>query len=485
MINNKIVCRALGSLLYIETLLLGISMAVGIYFGERDYLTFGVPVAVSFLLASWLHFKGRRAQNRLGRRDGFLIVSLTWIVFSAVGMLPFLVGGYTGRVAVAFFETMSGFSTTGATAFADLEVLPESILFWRALTHWMGGMGIVFFTLAVLPSMGADDQKLFSAETTGLKLGKLHPRISTTARWLWSLYLLLTIACCVCYYVAGMTGFDAICHAFSTIATGGFSTHTQSLAFFHSKTISYVAIVFMALAGINFSLLYLLLVKRRFRQVFRDPELRLYLTLIVTATVFIGGCLWLYQGEDVAEAGRRALFNVVSVMTTSGFTEEDFMLWPPLTWLALFALTLSGACAGSTSGGIKIVRLLTSYKLIKLEVLHMLHPHAVFPLRLGETNISRDVARTIFAFLTTYSLLAAAGTLLLAGMGLPLTESIGLCVTSLSNVGPCLGQMIGPTGSWDVLPDPALWLLSFLMLAGRLEIFSLLLPFLPAFWRDN
>lgn len=485
MINLRIVYKALGTLLFLEALLLTACFALGIVYGETDYATFGLPVLASVALASVLKLKGRHAENRMSRRDGYLIVSGSWIVFSLIGMLPLLLGGHTTRMAVAFFETMSGFSTTGATALDNIDALPHSILFWRSLTHWMGGMGIVFFTIAVLPAIGAGNQKLFSAESTGLKVGKLHPRISTTARWLWGLYLFLTVACTAALYLGGMSVFDAVNHALSTVSTGGFSTHSASLAFFNSPRLEYIEAGFMFVSSINFTLLYLLLVKGRLRDVWRDGELRLFLWLFAVATLIMAGTLYVRDGAAPEEALRAALFNVVSLQSTCGFTTVDFMSWHPALWALLMGVAVVGGCAGSTSGGIKCIRVLTSWKMLVNEFRQILHPHAVLPIRINHTQVAATVVRTIFVYFVAYFLLVTLATFAMLCMEVPLLDAVGLSISSFSNIGPSIGHTIGPLSSWAPLPDAALWLNSFLMLAGRLEIFSLLLPFIPAFWRDN
>lgn len=484
MLNPPIICKALGILLHLEALLLAVCFAVGFFFGQTDYLTFGVPVAVASSLAFLLSYLGRKAENRMSRRDGYLIVSLTWIVFSLIGTLPFIVSGHEPRFAAAFFETMSGFTTTGATAIDDVDALPHSILLWRSLTHWLGGMGIVFFTTAILPGMGMGDQKLFSAEATGLKLGKLHPRISTTARWLWSLYLLLTVACGVSLYAAGMSAFDAVNHSMSTIATGGFSTHTASMAYFKPH-MQYVETFFMFLAGINFTLLYLILIKGRIRDVLHDGELRCYIGVFLCSALVLTGILFFVDGYELEPAFRAAFFNTASLQTTTGFSDEDFMAWHPSSWLILTFISIVGACAGSTSGGLKIVRVLTSYKLAAAEFRQILHPHAVLPIRIGNQKVGPNVARTLFVFFVMYFILILTSSFLMTTMGLPLLDAFGLAISSFSNVGPSIGRAVGPLSSWGSLNDATLWLNSFLMLAGRLEIFSLLIIFSPAFWKDE
>ena len=485
MLNIPIIYKALGTLLLLEALLLGLCFGMGFYFGEVNHLTFGLPSALAAVIGALLLYFGRHAENRMGRRDGFLIVSLTWVVFSLVGMLPFIVSGYQPRVAAAFFETMSGFTTTGATAFTDIDALPHSILLWRSITHWIGGMGIVFFTIAVLPNMGGGDVKLFSAEATGLKISKIHPRISTTARWLWSIYSLLTITCMAAYFFGGMGLFDALCHSLSTIGTGGFSTHTASIAWFQSPRLQWIVTLFMFLASVNSTLLYLFFIKRRVRDVLHDDELRCFLVIFFVAAFSIMGILMYADHMDFATALRSAFFNTASLQSTTGFSDEDFMKWHPTIWLILSLISIIGACAGSTSGGLKSVRVLMVWRLTKAEFKKMLHPHAVLPVRINNTVITSQTARTVFVFFVVYFMLIMLSTFAMVAMGLSLLDAFGLAISSFSNVGPSIGHLIGPLGSWGVLNDAILWINSFLMLAGRLEIFSLLLPLTPAFWRDE
>ncbi len=485
MLNLPLIYKALGTLLQLEALMLAACFGMGFWFNETQHLTFGLPVVVALVCGTLLRFFGRNAENRMGRRDGFLIVSVTWVAFSLVGMLPFLVGGYQPRVAAAFFETMSGFTTTGATAFFDVDALPRSILLWRCMTHWIGGMGIVFFTIAILPNMGGGDLKLFSAETTGLKMAKLHPRISTTARWMWSLYLLLTLACTGAYFWGGMGWFDAICHGLSTIGTGGFSTHTDSIAWFKSDRLQWISTVFMFLASINCTLLYLFFIKRRMRNVFHDDELRCFIVIFFVAALSIMGILMYADHLDFLTALRSAFFNTASLQSTTGFTDEDFMNWHPTIWLILSLISIIGACAGSTSGGLKCIRVLMVWRLTKAEFKKMLHPHAVLPVRINNMLITGQMARTVFVFFVVYFLLIMLATFAMVAMGLSLLDAFGLAISAFSNIGPSIGHLIGPLGSWGMLNDTVLWINSFLMLAGRLEVFSLLLPLTPAFWRDE
>lgn len=486
MLHIPIIYKVLGTLLYLLALLMSICFGMSYWFNEGStHLAFGIPMLIAFVAGALLQYFGRHAENCMGRRDGFLIVSLTWIVFSVIGMLPLIISGCQPRVSAAFFETMSGFTTTGATALDNIDSLPYSILTWRSMTHWIGGMGIVFFTIAVLPNMGDGGTKLFSAESTGLKIGKLHPRISTTARWMWSLYLLLTLTCTAAYYWGGMSLFDAVNHGLSTIGTGGFSTHQDSIAFFKSNRIQWIATLFMFIASINCTLLYLFFVKRRFKDVWHDGELRCFLVIFFTAALSITGILYFVEGIDIMSSLRIAFFNTVSLQSTTGFSDEDFMIWRPTIWLILSFISIIGACAGSTSGGLKCIRVLMVWKLTKTEFRQMLHPHAVLPVRINNTQITAQMGRTVFAFFVVYFILIMVACFFMVAMGHTLLDSFGLAISSFSNIGPSIGHQVGPLGSWSCLNDATLWINSFLMLAGRLEIFSLLLPFTPAFWRDE
>lgn len=501
MINKRIIAKAVGGLLALESALMMLCFVVSLYFGEPAWRIWTIPILSALTIGSILFYYGKKAQNTVGRRDGYFIVSSTWIIFSVFGMLPFLLSGSTDRLSIAFFETISGFTTTGATAFPVVEVLPNSLLFWRSLMHWLGGMGIIFFTIAVLPTLGIGEQKVFSAEVTGVKIGKLHPRISTTAHWLWSLYFLLTVSCALAYYFCGMSVWDAVNHALATLATGGFSTHTESIGWFDSPLIEYVAMLFMWLASVNFSLTYLLIVKRRVGVVFGNTELRAFIAISLTAVLVFAVSYFvsfvdfsrmsftpegiLYFLGECEETLRSAFFQAISLQTSTGFTKHDFMLWPSICWVVVIFISFCGGCSGSTSGGVKVIRLVFMAKIIHNEFLRILHPRAVLPIRLGEETVEHAVVRSAVAYLFLYGFLLVLGSACMLLLGLSPLDSLGITVSSLSNIGPALGYAVGPLDSWDVLPDMALWLQSFLMLAGRLEIFSLILPFIPSFWQSR
>jgi hypothetical protein len=484
MLNLRIIARALSGLILLEAALMALCYGLSFYYEENAHRMWLIPIGICLVSSLVLSLLSRNADSEIGRRDGYLIVSSTWIVYCLFGMLPFLTGGVTDRVAVAFFEAMSGFTTTGATALENIDALPHSILFWRSLMHWIGGMGIIFFTLALLPALGVGEQQLFSAESTGLKLGKLHPRVSTTTHWLWSTYLIVTIACALTYYLCGMGLFDAVNYALATIATGGFATHGASIAYFNSPLIEYAAVVFMMFSSINFTLLYLTFFKRRWRNIFRDEELHLYLLLVVLAVTIITLSKWLEAGDFSEHAFRQSLFNVIAMMSTTGFTTEDFLMWPHLTWIILLIMGVIGSCAGSTAGGIKVVRVLTAIKIIRNEFRRILHPRAVLQLRINQDKLGTDVVQSIFAYTCFFILLITIGVSTLIVMGLPLFDALGLSISAFSNVGPSIGYAIGPLDSWNELHDGGLYVTSFLMIAGRLEIFAFLMPFAPSFWRE-
>lgn len=485
MLNYKVILFVLGQLLFLEAIMLAACCGVGFIYDENTLVDFGIPTFICVSLGLLFHFLGRSKNQGMGRRDAFLIVSTTWLLFSIIGMLPFLLSGIVTRPSVAFFETMSGFTTTGATALNGIDALPHSILFWRSLTHWVGGVGIVFFTIAILPNADAGEQKMFTAESTGLKIGKLHPRVRSTARWIGGLYVFLTLACIVSLYLGGMDTFDAINHGLSTISTGGFSTHQDSIAFFHSARIENILMVFMVLASLNFTVLYLGLFKKHWKEMWKDDELRVFLGIVLTIALIGMLVLYFRDHRTLADAARLSFFHTIAIQSTTGFTTENFMNWDPSTWVFVAFITIVGGCAGSTSGGIKCIRILTIYKVIVREFKRMLHPHAVFPIRISGTLISNGVVRNIFVFITLYIILTALGTTAMMAMGLTMLDSVSCCITCLSNVGPGYGYVVGPLDSWDVFPDAVLWIDSFLMLVGRLEIYSILLPFMPGFWRDN
>ena len=480
LINKKMIFRVLGVLLFIESAMFLLCAAVSLCYGEQDYQYFLYTILLNTLVGGVLLICSRGAENRLTRRDGYCIVTFTWFLFTLFGMLPFYFSGGIPSVTDAFFETMSGFTTTGATILDDIESLSHGLLFWRSLTQWIGGLGIVFFTIAVLPIFGGGTIQLFSAEAIGVTHDKTHPRIDVMAKWLWMIYAILTIAETVLLMIGGMSFFDAVCHSFSTTATGGYSTKQASVAYWNSPFIEYVIAIFMILSGINFSL-YFMCLKGKGKRLFQDDEFRWFMKSVSILTLVITFALVFQNHYDWEKAFRRALFQVATAHTSCGFATDDYNLWPSFTWMLLIFAMLSGGCTGSTSGGIKNMRLMILARNIKNEFKRMLHPRAVLPVRVNRQVISPSIIASVNTFFVFYLFCILAGWILLMFFGVGIIEAMSTVISSLGNVGPGLGAF-GPAFSWAALPDAAKWILSFLMLIGRLELFAVLLLFYSGFW---
>ena len=483
--NTKLICKIIGSLLFLESLFMIFCLVISIRYHEDDLFAFLVSILTTQGFAFIFRYIGRNADNSLGRRESFLVVTLAWSVFSLFGTLPYMIGGYITDFTNAYFESMSGFTTTGCTILDDVECLPHGILFWRSLSQWIGGLGIVFFTIAVLPSMVGGSVKVFSAEATGPIKTKLHPRLSNSAKSIWTIFLVLTILCGVSFYALGMDVFDSVCHAMTTLATGGFSTHNDSIEFFNSPAIEYASTFFCFLSGINFILLYNMVIRGKIGNLFRNPEVRFYVLVIFLFTLFIMVELIIRNDYGYERAFRCAVYQVVSFITTTGLFNDDAGQWPHVTWVVLAVCMFMGGCAGSTSGGFKSIRCVMLLKIVRNEFVHMLHPRAVLPLRIGDNNVPNDKRVTLLAFLTIYCIMCIVCAFTMIAAGVDNTNAITITISTLSNVGPTLGVEIGPTMSWDHLPDFAKWICSFLMLMGRLEIFSVLIIFTPSFWKDR
>ena len=485
MINSKLICKVLGQLLFLEASLLLVSLVVSLYYQEDDIFAFIVTILITMGAGFVLKWRGRNADNSMSRRDAYLVVSSAWIIFSFFGTFPFLISGYLHSFTDAYFETMSGFTTTGATIIDDVEALPHGLLFWRSLTQWIGGLGIVFFTIALLPSLVGGQTKVFAAEATGPIKTKLHPRLSTSAKWIWSIYVVLTIACIASYYLGGMGIFDSFNYAMTTTATGGFATHNTSTEFFHSPSLEYICTLFTFLSGINFTLLYAAVIKLKIKDLFRNSEFKFYVFLIVTFSLFIMIELMAMRNYDIEHAFRSAIFQVVSFITTTGLFNDDAALWPHVTWVILALCMFFGSCSGSTSGGIKCIRGVMLLRIVKNEFKQILHPNAVLPLKIDGVNVPNQKRVTLLAFLVTYLIICLIISFTMIAMGIDNTNAITITLSCIGNVGPTLGVEIGPTMSWSQLPDIAKWFCSLMMLIGRLEIFSVLVIFTPAFWKEN
>ncbi len=430
-------------------------------------------------------FLGKNAQNTLSRRDAYLLVTSVWVIFSIFGMLPFCLHGSITNVTDAYFETMSGFTTTGASILDDVECLPHGILFWRSLMQWIGGLGIVFFTIAILPSLVSGSVKVFAAEATGPIKAKMHPRLTTSAKWIWSIYLVLTIACGVSFWSAGMNWFEATNYSMTTTATGGFAIHNESTCFFNSPTIDYISILFQFLSGVNFTLLYITIFKMKVGTIFKNSEFKLYISVVAGATLIIMYLLISRSGYDLERAFRCSLFQVVSFITTTGMFNDDAGKWPHVTWVILGVVMYLGACAGSTSGGFKCIRGVMLLKIIRNNFKQILHPNAVLPVKVNGQNIPSNKLVSLFAFFTlTILMVITTATIMIIG-GVDNTNAITIALSCVSNVGPTLGTDIGPVMSWSILPDYIKWILCLLMLMGRLEIMTVLVLFTKGFWKEN
>lgn len=475
--------RIMGFLVLLETVMLLTCIGVSGFYAEDDLNSFIITAAITLAVGSTLFIGGRKAERQLGKRDGIIIVSISWVVVSVFGMLPFCISGYIPNITNAFFETMSGFTSTGSTILDDIEALPHGLLYWRSLTQWFGGLGIVFFTIAVLPIFGVGGVQLFAAESGNVSTDKVHPRIGVTAKWIWSIYLGLTLIVIVLFIVGGMPVFDSICHAFATTGTGGFSTKQASIAHYHSAYIEYITAIFMTISGINFMLM-LLFVNGKFKKFFSNSELKWYLTSVGIFTLIIAVGLYHSGGMGAEEAFRKSFFQVASLHTSTGFTTNNYMAWQPVLWGMLILLMMMGACAGSTSGGIKCIRLVILTKIIRNEFRHIIHPNAVLPVRVNKQVIPQGILNSTLAFIFVYLLVVITSCTIMMALGVGFLESIGVVVSSVGNMGVGLGS-IGPMYSWNSLPDPAKWLSAFLMLIGRLEFFTVLILFLPGFWKKG
>lgn len=485
MINSKTIFKIIGSLLFIESALMTCCLIMAIAFRENDIKPFSYSILITLVSALTLRLLGLHADNSMSRRDAYLVVSLSWIIFSFFGTFPFTIGGYVPSFTDAYFETMSGFTTTGATIISNVEILPHGILFWRSMTHWIGGLGIVFFTIAILPSFVGGSVKVFAAEATGPIHSRLHPRLSTSAKWIWTVYLVLTVACSVSFMTCGMGWFDSINYAMGTTATGGFATHNSSIAFYHSPAIEYVGAFFCFVSGMNFTLIYTSAVRKSIKTVFKNSEFRFYLIVSLAFSLFIAYQLVKYNGYDIEHAFRSGLFQVVSFMTTTGLFSDDAGKWPALTWVILSMCMFLGACSGSTSGGFKSIRCVMIIKIIKNEFRQILHPNAVLPIHVDGANITHQKCMTLISFMAIYLLICAVSIFILLLYGIDPINSVTVVLSSIGNVGPTIGHDIGPTSSWVTLPAAIKWLCSALMLIGRLEIFTVLVIFTPAFWKHN
>ena len=488
--NFRMVINVLGMLLVLCGIAMLLALPFSLYFRSGDHHAIWISSASAVLLGIGLWFFTRKNPYKdLRKRDGYLIVTLGWLVMSLMGALPYVLSGAIPSYTDAFFETISGFTTTGASILGQhIEDLPLGLHFWRAMTHWIGGMGIIVLTIAILPLLGIGGMQLYAAEVPGPTPDKLTPRVKETAKRLWIIYVALTGAEAILLMLGDMPFFDAICHAMSTLSTGGFSTKQASMGHYGAYH-QYIVCLFMFLAGINFSLTYWALRGKPIR-LWKNEEFRVYfftvagLSLLITAVVFWGT----YQKAGIGweQSFRDSLFQVLAILTTTGFGTADYTSWGPFLLVLFFAMMFIGANAGSTSGGVKLVRLIVILKNSHYELKRQIHPKAILPVRFNGKAIKPEIVSRIKAFLIIFVLIFVAGTFVMAALGLDFTSAMGAVAATLGNIGPGIG-IVGPGDALNFaqIQDAGKWVLSFLMLLGRLELFTVLMLFTPFFWKDN
>ena len=464
----------------------------------KDGVTFQIFLAgiLTLIVGAITMLITRRHKKEMNKREGYIVVAFGWIIMSLSGTLPYMLTESIPNFTNAFFETMSGYTTTGASILNDIEIIPKGILFWRSTTHWIGGMGIIVLAVAILPLLGIGGMQLFAAEAPGPSGDKLHPRITDTAKRLWLIYFGYTAAETLLLKLAGMSFFDAINHSMATLSTGGFSTKNASLAYWNNQPIiQYIVILFMFLAGSNFVLSYFAF-KGKVQKILNDEEFKLYFKFITVFTII--AALIIYFKADISKSSilhpmvwgegesafRHALFQVLTVVTTTGFISADYTLWTPFLTVFFFGLMFLGGCAGSTAGGVKVVRHLILIKNGFLEFKRTLHPNAIVPVRYNNKAINRFIVFNVLAFFMLYMLSFIIGALVFSMFDIDFMSSIGLAASSLGNIGPALGNF-GPVNNYAALPPLAQWWSSFLMLIGRLELFTVLILFTPFFWRNR
>ncbi len=464
----------------------------------KDGVTINILLAgiTTLIVGVALMFVTRDHQTELHKRDGYIVVAIGWVVMALSGTMPYIFSGAIPSFTNAFFETMSGYTTTGASILNDIESMPKGILFWRSLTHWIGGMGIIVLAIAILPLLGIGGMQLFAAEAPGPSADKLHPRITDTAKRLWLIYFGYTAAEALLLNLAGMTFFDAINHAMCTLSTGGFSTKNASIAHWNGQPIiQYIIILFMFLAGTNFVLSYFAF-KGRVQKVIKDEEFKWYFKFIAFFSII--AALIIYFGADLSISSiehpmvwgrgessfRHGLFQVIAIITTTGFVTADFTIWTSFLLVFFFGIMFLGGSAGSTAGGVKVVRHLIMIKTGFTEFKKTLHPNAVLPVRYNKNSIPKKIVFNILAFFILYMLSFIVGSLVFSMFDIDFESSVGLAASSLGNVGPALGDF-GPVNNYSALPNPAKWWCGFLMLIGRLELFTVLILLTPFFWRNR
>ena len=470
-----------GALLIFLALTMIIPLLISFLYSEDDWRAFIISAGITGIAGVLLFYLFRK-QHDLRLREGFALVTTVWLAFAFFGALPFYLSGYFPSFTDAFFETMSGFTTTGASILTDIEKLPHALLFWRSFTHWIGGMGIILLSLAILPLLGVGGMQLYRAEVPGPEHDKLRPRLKDTAKILWEVYMLITVVEIILLWLAGMNVFDSVCHTFGTMATGGFSTKNASVGYYQSALIDYIIILFMLIAGINFSIHYRAL-RGQLGSYWQDAETRFFLFIIGSGALIIIVDLYLSYNYTLGQSIQNGLFQTVSIITTTGYGTDDYEKWGSSAQMILFLFMFLGGCAGSTGGAIKIMRSLVMLKFATNEVKKLIHPNAVLPIRIGKRTIPQEVVGNIGGFFMIYIGIFVIGVVCMTMLGLDFVSALGSVAATIGNIGPGLGS-VGPTDNYAHIPVLGKWLLSFMMLVGRLEIFPVIIFLTPAFWKE-
>jgi trk system potassium uptake protein TrkH len=479
-LDVRVILSIVGALLIFLALTMIIPALISLVYDENDWLAFIITAGISGFSGTLLFFIFKGSHD-LRLREGFALVTFAWLAFAFFGALPFYLSDYIPSYTDAFFETMSGFTTTGASILTDIEKLPHGLLFWRSFTHWIGGMGIILLSLAILPLLGVAGMQLYKAEVPGPEHDKLKPRLKDTAKILWEVYILITVVEIILLYLAGMNVFDAICHTFGTMATGGFSTKNASVGYYQNATIDYIIVVFMLIAGINFSLHYRAL-RGRIGCYWQDAETKFFFLIIGIGTLIIMTDLYFSGNYTLSKTLQSGLFQSVSIITTTGYGTDDYEKWSSSSQIVLFLFMFLGGCAGSTGGAIKIMRSLVMLKFAGNEIKKLIHPNAVLPIRIGKRTIPQEVVGNITGFFMIYIGIFVLGVVSMTMLGLDFTSALGSVAATLGNIGPGLGS-VGPTDNYAHIPQLGKWLLAFIMLVGRLEIFPVIIFLSPTFWK--
>lgn len=484
-LNTKLTAYILGLLLFVEAGFLSLSLLVSLIYKEHDIKAFIISIIIALILGGGLVSYGKNYVKEMSKREGFLIVTSSWVIFSLIGSIPFMLSGSIPSFTNAFFETISGFTGCGASILNNIEELPHGILFWRSITQWIGGLGMVVFTIALLPLLKVTGAvTLYNTESSGLTKEKMTPDVTGTARRLWGIYITLTLILIGLLLLGPMNLFESICHSFTAMGTGGYSTKQASIAAFNSPYTEYILTIFCFIAGINFSLLYVLF-HGRINKIFKDEEFRWYFYFVIGATVITTSALLIFNTYDNFEvAFRNALFQVVTIITTCGYATADYVTWGSYFCFISVLLMLIGGSAGSTSGAIKVVRIVVMIKNALNEFRKQLHPSALVPVKINKNVIANSYVVKTLAFIFVYLTVISMGIMVLCFSGSPMEEAIGSVVSCIGGVGPGLGRT-GPAGNYDCLAPVAKWTLSLLMLIGRLELFTVLVLFTPNFWKDK